>query len=190
MSITLTVRDETTSGGILNEFVLELLTEHITVRELIRSRVYQEVHDYNRLQPQVYRGLIEPTDAEKTLNGYELRTARTIDWKKQYDKAIAAFEGNGIVILVGDKQVESLEEEIVVRPGDTSELYALDNAGGGMICQSKRLIRSPDSHHSNQAARLIDDFERTWHAGRGCLPGFDRDPLRSSVLSLAALRGS
>ena len=47
MSITLTVRDETTSGDILHEFALEVLTERITVRELIRSRVYQEVQDFN-----------------------------------------------------------------------------------------------------------------------------------------------
>jgi hypothetical protein len=45
MPTTLTVRDETTSGDTLREFALELLTERITVRELIRSRVYQEVQD-------------------------------------------------------------------------------------------------------------------------------------------------
>lgn len=36
--MTLTVRDENASGDTLHEFALELLTEPVTVRELIRSR--------------------------------------------------------------------------------------------------------------------------------------------------------
>jgi hypothetical protein len=131
MSTTLTVRDETTSGGTLQEFALQLLTERITVRELIRSRVYQEVQDYNRLHPEVYRGLVQPTDAEKALNGCKLRNKRTIDWKKQYDKAIEAFEGNGIIILVDDKQAESLDEEIVVRPDTRVSFLRLTMLVGG-----------------------------------------------------------
>jgi hypothetical protein len=131
MSTTLTIRDETTSGDTLCEFALELLTERITVRELIRSRVYQEVQDYNLLQPQVFRGLVQPTDAENALNGYKLRKPRTIDWKQQYDKAIDAFESNGILILVDDKQVESLDEEIVVRPETRVSFLRLTLLVGG-----------------------------------------------------------
>jgi hypothetical protein len=49
MSTTLTIRDETTFnlGGDDEEFTLDVLTERITIRELIRTRVYREVHDYN-----------------------------------------------------------------------------------------------------------------------------------------------
>jgi hypothetical protein len=129
--MTLTVRDETSSGDTLHEFALEVLTERITVRELIRSRVYQEVQDYNRQQPQVFRGLVQPSDAEATLNGYKVRKARTIDWKKQFDKAIEAFESNGILILVGDRQAESLDEEIVVRPDTTVSFLRLTPLVGG-----------------------------------------------------------
>lgn len=131
MSTTVTVRDETTSGGTLHEFALELLTERLTVRELIRSRVYQEVQDYNRLQPQIYRGLVQPSDAETTLNGCRPRPAQTIDWKKQFDKAVEAFEGNGILILVDDKQVESLEQEIVVGPDTRVSFLRLTMLVGG-----------------------------------------------------------
>ena|SRR5689334_24435079 len=131
MSTALTIRDETTSGGTLREFALELLTERITVRELIRSRVYQEVQDYNRRQPQVFHGLVQPSDAEMALNGYKLRKPRTIDWKQQYDKAIEAFESNGILILVDDKQVDSLDEEIVVRPDTRVSFLRLTMLVGG-----------------------------------------------------------
>ncbi len=66
----LTISDASTLGGEAPVFVLDFLTERITVRELIRSRVYQEVKDYNTQQPEYFRGLVQPTEAEQTLNGY------------------------------------------------------------------------------------------------------------------------
>lgn len=120
MPTTLTIRDEEMTGKTVNELSLEFLTEHITVRELIRSRVYQEVKDYNAGHNRMeFRGLVQPTDAEQTLNGYRLKTPRTIDWKKQFDKAIEAFEKKQVLILVNDRQVESLDEGIDLR-SDTS----------------------------------------------------------------------
>src|SRR5262245_32944575 len=117
MPATLTIRDETTSGQMLGEWALEVLTEQITVRELIRSRVYQEVQDYNLKQPEIFRGLVEPTGAERTLNGFKLRKGRQVDWKQQFEKAIEAFESNRVIILLGDRQAESLDEEFEVKPG-------------------------------------------------------------------------
>jgi hypothetical protein len=131
MATTLTVRDEATGGQTLHEFALEVLTERLTVRELIRSRVYQEVQDYNRQQPQVYRGLVQPTDAERTLNGFKLKKPRQIDWKQQYDKAVEAFEQNQIVILVDDKQVDSLDDEIVIGPETRVSFLRLTMLVGG-----------------------------------------------------------
>ena len=70
MPVTLTIRDETTSGDVYGERPLEFPTERITVRDLIRERVYQEVQDFNRDQGErVFRGLVQPTDAERVLNG-------------------------------------------------------------------------------------------------------------------------
>jgi hypothetical protein len=131
MPATLTVRDESTSGKTLNEFVLDLLTERITVRELIRSRVYQEVQDYNRRLPERFRGLVQPTDAEETLNGFKLKKPRQIDWKAQFDKALEAFEANRVVILVNERQAESLDEEIVVGPETSVSFLRLTMLVGG-----------------------------------------------------------
>ena len=117
----LTIRDETASGSVTNELTLDVLSERITVRELIRGRVYQEVQDYNLRQRQStgttdFRGLVTPTDAERTLNGAaRLRTPREIDWKQQFDRACDAFERNGFFLLIDDRQAESLEEEVTLR---------------------------------------------------------------------------
>ena len=116
MPTAITVRDETTAGQSLREFMLEFLTESITVRELIRARVFQEVKDYNASESDVYQGLVRPVDAEETLNGYKLKKLRKIDWEKQFEKAIEAFEATRVPVLVDGRQVESLDEEIVLSP--------------------------------------------------------------------------
>lgn len=133
---TITVRDETlgadsghpadrhsghhpdpTTGHADGGLVLDFLTEHVTVREIIRSRVYQEVEDYNRRRPEHFRGLVEPTNAEKTLNGYKLREKREIDWNQQFEAACEAYERNGFLILIDDAQAGELDDEVTLRAG-------------------------------------------------------------------------
>jgi hypothetical protein len=114
MPATLTIHDETTSGQKTNTFTLDCLTEKMTVRELIRARIYQEAQDYNQKQPEYFRGLVEPTNAERVLNGYRLKAKRKIDWQEQNKRALDAFSRNGFFVLVGDKQAESLDQEFDV----------------------------------------------------------------------------
>ena len=114
MSGMLTIRDEAPSGEALREWALEVATESLTIRELIRSRVYQEVQDYNVRQGTVFQGLVQPDEAEKTLNGWKLRKPRLLDWKRQFDRAVEAFEKKQILILVNDRQAERLDEEVVI----------------------------------------------------------------------------
>lgn len=131
MPATLTVRDESTDGKTFHEFALEVLTERITVRELIRSRVYQEVQDYNLRQSGPFRGLVQPTDIERSLNDPKQRKARRIDWKQQFERAVEAFESRRVLILVNDRQVDSLDEEIEVRPDTTVTFLKLTLLVGG-----------------------------------------------------------
>lgn len=115
MPATLTIKDETTSGQTVNTFTLDCLTERMTVRELIRARIYQEVQDYNLKQPEHFRGLVQPSDAERTLNGFKLRPHQKIDWEEQFKRACDAFGRNGFFVLVGDQQAETLDEEFEVK---------------------------------------------------------------------------
>ncbi|GJM26445.1 MAG: hypothetical protein DHS20C16_28600 [Phycisphaerae bacterium] len=115
MSYTITIRDETTGGDITVAGTLEFETERTTVRELIRSRVYQDVKDHNALQnQQLFGGLIQPTDTESDLNGYRFKKPRQVDWKKQFEVALKGFEEYQILILVNDRQVESLDDEVIL----------------------------------------------------------------------------
>lgn len=115
MPATLTIHDETATGQKTNTFTLDCLTERMTVRELIRARIYQEVQDYNQREPEYFRGLVEPANAERVLNGYKLEAKRKIDWQEQFQRALDAFGRNGFFVLVGDKQAEDLDQEFEVK---------------------------------------------------------------------------
>jgi len=116
MSISLTVHDETLFGERAGALSLDFLTETITVRELIRERIYEEVRQYNATEPEYFRGLVQPSDAEVVLNGVRLRQRRRVDWQVQVDLALEAFTRNGFFILVDDRQVEHLDETITITP--------------------------------------------------------------------------
>lgn len=106
--------DETLGGDRLHSFTLEFLDEKLTVREIIRARIWQEVQDYNSQQRLgTFRGLVEPTAAEVWMNGAKEAAFKPIDWEKQFDTALRGFESNGFFILVGERQAESLDEVFV-----------------------------------------------------------------------------
>jgi hypothetical protein len=108
----ITFFDETTNGTKTEVLTLESLEARVSLRELIRMRVYQEVQDYNRTQAEVFCGLVQPTDTERALNGYKMKTRRKIDWEEQYKKATDSFMANGFLVLVDDHQIESLDEQV------------------------------------------------------------------------------
>ncbi len=136
MSVTLTIRDETASGEVYHELPLEFPSERITIRDLIRERVYQEVQDFNRKQGEsVFRGLVQPTDTERILNDrrieYRLREYRQLEWKPQFEKAVEAFKRNGFFILIDDKQAESLNQEFTITRGTRVSFVRLIPLVGG-----------------------------------------------------------
>ena len=131
MPATLTIHDESTTGETLQELTLHVSAERITVRDLIRARVWHEVEEFNRRKPETFRGLVQPTDSERTLNGYKLKQPRAIDAETQLAKALDAFRGNQIIMLVDDRQVDSLDEEIVLRPNTRVSFLRLTPLVGG-----------------------------------------------------------
>ena len=126
------VRDETASGQSLWELTLEFLSESITVRELLRERVHHEVREFNRQQDRlVFNGLVQPEDAERTLNGSKLKSHRPLDWEAQFALAVQGFSTNAFFILIDNRQAESLDEEFVVGPQTTVSFIKLTPLVGG-----------------------------------------------------------
>lgn len=134
MPIRLAVRDETTSGETLAELELELQLdgERVTLAELIRSRVHQEVRAHNaRAASGVFTGLVQPEHTERELNGYRLPTPRRISAERQTATALRAFERGHVLVLVDDRQVEALEQEVELRPGSSVTFLKLVPLVGG-----------------------------------------------------------
>ncbi|WP_424536337.1 hypothetical protein ACOZ38_41515 [Sphaerisporangium viridialbum] len=109
---TVTFRDETATGRPLEEFALPDLPDSISARELVRLRVREEVARYNAAPTATYNGLVRPVDAEVELNGYRMGARRWIDWERQADIAEQAFQRNGFLLLIGERQIVDLSEEI------------------------------------------------------------------------------
>ncbi|MFC4019270.1 hypothetical protein ACFOW4_15160 [Micromonospora sp. GCM10011542] len=112
---TVMVRDETATGRAIAQWPLAGLPERISARELVRLRVREEVARFNAEQAEHFRGLVQPTGTEATLNGYRVTRGRRLDWERQAEAACDAFARNGFVLLVGDRQIEDLDEEIDLR---------------------------------------------------------------------------
>jgi hypothetical protein len=107
---TITIRDSTTTGkGVTAQFEIEVPLP-CTLGELIRFRVREEVARYNSSHSPVYRGLGCPDDATPTAAGFEFeRVWRRIDWEKQADVALRAFNKNGFFVFVGQEQFDDLD---------------------------------------------------------------------------------
>ncbi|UOQ55387.1 hypothetical protein [Hymenobacter cellulosivorans] len=128
----LTIQDETVAGGILNRLELEITQEMLTVRDVIAQRVQQEVAAYNSRQQEIFQGLVQPLESEQVLNGFRLlRTAKPIDTETQLYKALEGFLQNSYFVLVNDRQVDSLEEEVWLGSGATASFIKLTPLVGG-----------------------------------------------------------
>lgn len=109
---TLVFRDETATGRELSRFELLDQPEQLTVEEIVRLRVRDEVARHNAAPQARFRGLVQPDEAEVELNGYRLARVRRLDWEKQADVAVAAFRRNGFLVFVGGRQVMDLTEVV------------------------------------------------------------------------------
>ncbi len=127
----LTIKDETFTGEIINEFNIEMDSSTSTVKEIISSRVKHEVEEYNSKAKEQFMGLIVPTDTEKHLNGYKLKNGKVIDYEEQIYIALNAFSKNAYFMLIDDIQVESLEQKIILKPNTKISFVKLTPLVGG-----------------------------------------------------------
>ncbi|CAM1371604.1 conserved hypothetical protein [Tenacibaculum litopenaei] len=128
----ITIKDETLAGDILDTLELVVSSEILTVKEIIAARVAAEVDAYNKKLPEYFKGLVQPTEAEKTLNGFKLKDKKkTIDVEKQVFVALDAFQKNGYFVLIDNNQAESLQQQVLVRENTSISFIKLTPLVGG-----------------------------------------------------------
>lgn len=127
----ISVADASFTGKVLQKIELEFATEWVTVKDIITARVNQEVEEYNQKQGEYFRGLVIPSEAEQTLNGYKIKDRKRIDAEKQVYVALHAFQNNGYFVLIDDVQSESLEQKVLLKADTSINFVKLTPLVGG-----------------------------------------------------------
>ena len=117
--------ERTAAGGI------RLDAGPVTLRELIRGRLQQEVERYNQALPETFQGLVQPEESEQILNGYRLKTRRPLDWQVQCRRAWSSFEKNGFLVLVDGRQVTELDVQFDLHENSEVDFIKLVPLIGG-----------------------------------------------------------
>jgi hypothetical protein len=133
---TLTIHDRTATGRPVDSLTIDGLPDRITIRDLIRTRVREEVARHNlkagtsSALRASFRGLVMPVGIEQELNG-QPKPPRRIDWEAQAKVAIDAFGRNGFFVLVNGRQAISLDDEVdLVGAADVAFVRLVPLIGG------------------------------------------------------------
>ena len=91
-----------------------------------------EVEQHNASKTDTFHGLVRPAGAEHADGGgWRLLTPRTLDAEEQIAIAYDAFEHGRILLLVDDRQLERLDEEMALRENTEVCFYQLVPLAGG-----------------------------------------------------------
>lgn len=118
---TITLTDEHGIGNKTLEQRFEIPGETLTLRELLRRRIYEEANDYNAAQTASFQGLVQP----------EKKQQKRVDWQKQFAYAQSAFERRAFIVLVDDEQVDELDTPVRFRAGTQVTFLKLVPLVGG-----------------------------------------------------------
>jgi hypothetical protein len=129
--LAVTIIDEIPGRSRRVAFRLELWSDNVTARELIERRVRHEVDVHNQNQPDTFLGLVQPAGSERTATGWRLKTPRRIDADEQVASAWDAFSHGRVLLLVDDRQVDTLDDEFALRRDAEVCFYQLVPLVGG-----------------------------------------------------------
>jgi hypothetical protein len=127
-----TVSDTTTTCDAVEESFQLDLPQSCTLRELIRFRVREDVAKHNVARSPVFQGLAHKQGAsQRDESVSEYAGWRRIDWEHQADIAETAFLCNAFFVFVDDRQVEDLDEIVLLENTEHLEFVRLVPLAGG-----------------------------------------------------------
>ncbi|WP_328418178.1 hypothetical protein OG470_31455 [Micromonospora sp. NBC_00389] len=121
------------------DVLVELASERATVRELIRRAVEEQIRslgvDATRCQTVLDRQYLSAAEIRAQASTGMVRMPSpqldSPDVAEHVARACRAFERSVFVLFVGGRQVERLDEEIVLRPGEPVVFLRLTALVGG-----------------------------------------------------------
>jgi hypothetical protein len=131
--ISVTIMDQSGAGKVAATITLDGIDSRITLRDLIRTRVREEVARYNAkaVSTDIFHGLVMPDGAQPTPQGFRMPKRRRVDWEQQADMALEAFSRNGFFVLVADRQVTDPDETLELAPDTDIRFIRLVQLAGG-----------------------------------------------------------
>lgn len=124
--------DEVPGRGRREVATLRLASERITAGALIERRVRHEVEQHNASKSETFYGLVRPADTEYSAGGgWRLLTPRALDADEQIAVARDAFERGRVLLLVDDRQLEKLDDEVALTGNTEVCFYQLVPLIGG-----------------------------------------------------------
>lgn len=112
MAFSVTFKDETLTGKLIQEISVPIGSEVMTLREIIMLRVEEEIKRREDEKHQRFMALaFEMDEKERTLNGIreKRKPGEMPDPEAHGYRALKAFQQNAYFVLVDDIQVENLE---------------------------------------------------------------------------------
>ena len=128
---TLTISCNSTSGARSTTTTIDFQSEQITVEEIIRSYVYQQVRESiakSASQPDP-SPVVQPVEEEIALNG--TRGKRSVQWQVEFEKTKDAFDKRQIFVLVDGRQMNSLQDVVKITPSTDVRFLRLTMLMGG-----------------------------------------------------------
>jgi len=114
MTALLKVIDESARGEEINSMMLKVADTCITIRDLIRARVTQEVEKFNLTRPVCFKCLVHPAGAEETAQGLRLPVHKDQNPSVQVDKAIEAFEDKRFFVMINGRDMIDLDATVTI----------------------------------------------------------------------------
>lgn len=129
----LQIKEETFAGKVLDEILIEVQKERLTVAELIQCKVEKEVENYNIRIIQENQGF--RNNIEETLNAKNPQNTaiqhKLADIESEVYRAWEAFKNNQVFVMVNNRQVENLEEELLLNQESQVSFIQLTPLAGG-----------------------------------------------------------
>jgi hypothetical protein len=100
---TITIQDETFNRT-QPAWKLKIQEDVSSLREIIRSRVYQSVSEYNARQRRDLLGLV--------LSDPQISEPIPLDWEEQYQQALQDFSKRRFIVLVNGCQIIDLDKSL------------------------------------------------------------------------------
>ena len=116
MVATITFKDETLTGNLIQEMSISVQSETLTLREIIMLRVEEEIkRQTDEKHKRFLTALSDLSEHERLLNGPKWtekspeKLPTMPDPEAHGYRALEAFKRNGYFVLVDDHQIEDLE---------------------------------------------------------------------------------